>query len=86
MAGPISRLASPLKRYLDVRVEEHVTARIDALTSQIEDVRMTAVDTRRIVTDDLDASNEAAALIGRQLAQLIDAVERLRADVASLRA
>lgn len=86
MPRPLSRLAGPLKRYLDVRVEEHVTARLDQLSQQIEEVRMAAVETRRIVTDDLDASNEVAALIGRQLAELRDAVDDLRAHLTSKRA
>jgi hypothetical protein len=69
-------------------VRQHVvdvtTPRLDELSGQIEDVRRATVEVRRIVTDDLDAANEVAALIGKALADLTTAVEELRAEVAAL--
>ncbi|MDQ3106436.1 MAG: hypothetical protein M3Q68_01335 [Actinomycetota bacterium] len=60
--------------------------RLDALSGQIEDVRQATVDVRRIMTDDLDASNEVAALLGRTLQELRSAIDELRADVTALQA
>ena len=83
-------LLRPLNRRLDRQLRDHVedftVPRLDRLSGQIDEVRAATVDLRRIVTDDLDASNEVAALLGRQLASLVDAVAELRADVAELRA
>jgi uncharacterized protein YceH (UPF0502 family) len=84
MAG-LRSLLRPLNRQLRVHVEEVTVPRLDALSGQIEDVRQATIDVRRLVTDDLDASNEAAALVGRALAELSASVEALRADVAELR-
>jgi hypothetical protein len=84
MAG-LRSLLRPLNRQLRVHVEEVTVPRLDALSGQIEDVRLATVEVRRLVTDDLDASNEAAALVGRALAELSASVEALRADVAELR-
>lgn len=84
MAG-LRSLLRPLNRQLRVHVEEVSLPRLDALSGQIEDVRQATVDVRRLVTDDLDASNEAAALVGRALADLSASVEALRAEVAELR-
>ncbi len=63
----IRSLLRPLNRQLRVHVEEVSLPRLDALSGQIEDVRQATVEVRRIVTDDLDASNEVAALLGRTL-------------------
>jgi len=63
-------------------LEEIVTPRFDELSRQIEDVRQATVEIRRIVSDDLDASNEAAALLGRAVAQLQASVDELHAAVA----
>ena len=60
--------------------------RLDDLSGQIEQVRVATVEVQRIVTDDLDASNELAAHLGRALAELTAAVEELRSDVAELKA
>ena len=76
----------PLNRQLRVHVEEVSLPRLDQLSGQIEDVRQATVDLRRLVTDDLDASNEAAALIGRSLQELRSAVAALQAQVAALEA
>jgi hypothetical protein len=84
MAG-LRSLLRPLNRQLRVHVEEVTVPRLDALSGQIEDVRQATVDVRRLVTDDLDASNEAGALVGRSLAELTASVEALRAEVAELR-
>lgn len=59
--------------------------KFDALSLQIEAVREVAVETRRLVVDQLDASTEAAALLGRALTDLQRAVDELRAEVAALR-
>jgi uncharacterized protein YceH (UPF0502 family) len=84
MAG-LRSLLRPLNRQLRVHVEEVTVPRLDALSGQVEDVRQATIDVRRLVTDDLDASNEAAALVGRALADLSASVEALRAEVAELR-
>lgn len=85
MAG-LRSLFRPLNRQLRVHVEEVSLPRLDQLSGQIEDVRQATVDLRRLVTDDLDASNEAAALIGRSLQELQSAVTALQAQVAALEA
>ena len=85
MAG-LRSLLRPLNRQLRVHVEETSLPRLDQLSGQIEEVRQATVDVRRLVTDDLDASNEVAALLGRTLQSLTAAVEELRAEVAELRA
>jgi hypothetical protein len=59
-------------------VEEIVTPRFDELSRQIEEVRQATVEIRRIVTDDLDASNETAALLGRAIAKLQASVDELQ--------
>jgi hypothetical protein len=68
------------------RVEEATAPKLDQLARQVEEVRVATVDVRRIVTDDLDASNETAALLARALDELRGSVELLRAEVAELRA
>ena len=65
--------------FLRHHLEEIVTPRFDELTRQIEEVRQATVEIRRIVTDDLDASNETAAMLGRALARLQDSVDELQA-------
>ncbi len=85
-----------LFRPLDRKLRHHVTEvtlppfsqlvpRLDDLSGQVEAVRVATVEVRRLVTDDLDASNEAAALLGRNLAALTEAVAELRREVADLR-
>ena len=69
---------------LDRRVDVVTKPRLDDLSVQIEDVRTALVEVRRIVTDDLDASNEAAAHIGKALSALTDEVAALRAEVEKL--
>lgn len=59
--------------------------KFDAISLQVEAVREVAVETRRLVVDQLDASTEATALLGRALADLERAVSELRAEVDSLR-
>jgi hypothetical protein len=78
-------LFRPLNRQLRQHVEDVSLPRLDQLSGQIEDVRQATVEVRRIVTDDLDASNETAALLGRTLHDLTAAVEALRAEVAELK-
>ena len=74
----VRSLLRPVQRQLRRQVEDASTPRLDALSVQIEDVRRVLVEVQRIVTDDLDAANETAALLGRALAEL-------RAEVAELR-
>lgn len=69
--------------WLRHHLEEIITPRFDELSRQIEDVRIATVDIRRIVTDDLDASNETAALLGRAIANLQASVEELQARARS---
>jgi hypothetical protein len=82
-------LLAPLHRrirgHVDEQVDDVMMPRLDQLSGQIEDVRQATVDVRRIVTDDLDASNEATVLIGRALQELREAVDALRDEVAELR-
>lgn len=85
MAG-IRSLLRPLNRQLRQHVEDVTLPRLDDLSGQIESVRVATVEVQRIVTDDLDASNETAALLGRALAELTATVEELRAEVADLKA
>lgn len=84
MAGFRSVLR-PLNRQLRQHVEDVTLPRLDDLSAQIEEVRLATVEVRRIVIDDLDASNETAALIGRALATLSAVVEELRGEVGELR-
>jgi hypothetical protein len=74
----------PLNRQVRQHVVDVTTPRLDELSGQIEDVRQATIEVRRIVTDDLDAANEVAALIGKALADLTATVEELRAEVAAL--
>ena len=80
MAG-VRALLRPLNRQLRQHVEDVTLPRLDDLSGQIEEVRAATLDVRRIVTDDLDASNEAAALLGRALSGLSERIDQLRADV-----
>lgn len=84
MAG-FRSLLRPLNRQLRQHAEEVSAPRLDQLSGQIEDVRQAIVEVRRLVTDDLDASNETAALLGRTLSELRAAVDDLRSEVADLR-
>lgn len=79
-------LLRPLNRQLRRHVEDVTLPRLDDLSGQIEDVRRATLEVRRIVTDDLDASNEAAAMIGRAVTMLTDAVHELRGEIVELRA
>ena len=85
MAG-IRSVFRPLNRQLRQHVEDVTVPRLDDLSGQIEQVRVATVEVQRIVTDDLDASNEVAAHIGRALAELTATVEALRTEVADLKA
>jgi uncharacterized protein YceH (UPF0502 family) len=78
-------LFRPLNRQVRQHVVDVTTPRLDELSGQIEDVRQATVEVRRLVTDDLDASNEVSALLGRTLQDLTASVEALRAEVAELR-
>jgi len=81
----LRRVLRPLNRQIRVHVEEVTAPRLDELSGQIEDVRRATVDVRRLVTDDLDAANEVAALLGRTLQELTASVDQLRTEVAELR-
>ena len=84
MAG-LRSLLRPLNRQLRQHVEDVTVPRLDDLSGQIEEVRVATLEVRRIVTDDLDASNETAAHLGRALAELTATLEELRAEVADLK-
>lgn len=89
MRDPVERVLARLDRQVKRSVEEiGITnkVRLDEISGEIEGVRRETLDVRRIVTDDLDASTETAALLGRSLAALAETVESLRAEVAELRA
>ena len=79
-------LLRPLNRQLRQHVEDVTVPKLDDLSGQIEEVRVATIEVRRIVTDDLDASNEVAAHLGRALAELTATVDALRAEVAELKA
>lgn len=72
-------------RRVDRGIEEVAVPRLDQLSGQIDEVRQAVVELRRLAIDDMDASNEVAAHLGRSLAALTAAVGELRAEVASLR-
>lgn len=89
MKDPVERLLARLDRQVKKSVEEIGIVnkvRLDEISGEIEGVRRETLDVRRIVTDDLDASTETAALLGRSLATLTETVESLRGEVAELRA
>ncbi len=67
-------------------VQEDKLARLDDISSQIEAVRRETVEVRRIVTDDLDAANETAALLGSALSSIAESLESLRSEVSALEA
>ena len=79
------RALSPFKGYVERRLDFVATPRLDDLSGQIEEVRVATLEVRRIVSDDLDASNETAALLGRALVELQETVAALRADLDELR-
>ena len=85
MASSFRRVLRPFNRQVRQHVVDVTTPRLDDLSGQIEDVRLATVEIRRIVTDDLDASNEVAALVGKALSELTAAVDELRAEVAELK-
>ena len=85
MAG-IRSLLRPLNRQLRQHVEDVTVPRLDDLSGQIEEVRVATIEVRRIVTDDLDASNEVAVHLGRALAELTATVDALREEIAELKA
>ena len=82
----IRSLLRPLNRQLRQHVEDVTVPKLDDLSGQIEEVRVATIEVRRIVTDDLDASNEIAAHLGRALAELTATVDALRDEVADLKA
>lgn len=89
MRDPVERVLARLDRQVKRSVEEIGIVnkvRLDEISGEIEGVRRETLDVRRIVTDDLDASTETAALLGRSLAALTESVEALRTEVAELRA
>ena len=55
-----------------------------SLTKVYADLLEATTDVRRWLADDLDANTETAALVGRSLTRLSDAVERLGDQVAAL--
>jgi hypothetical protein len=77
----LRRAFSPVKAYLDRQLEE----RLNSLSGQVEDVRQIAVETRRLVVDQLDSSTEAAALLGRSIEELRAAVYDLQQQLAAAR-
>ncbi len=89
MKDPVERVLARLDRQVKRSVEEIGIVnkvRLDEISGEIEGVRRETLDVRRIVTDDLDASTETAALLSRTLAALTESVESLRTEVADLRA
>lgn len=89
MRDPVERVLARLDRQVKRSVEEIGIVnkvRLDEISGEIEGVRRGTLDVRRIVTDDLDASTETAALLSRTLAALTESVESLRTEVAELRA
>jgi len=54
------------------------------ITKVYSDLLEATTDVRRWLADDLDANTETAALVGRSLTRLSDAVDRLGDEVAAL--
>lgn len=84
-------LSNKMYRQVDESARLHLDGmslapRLDALSGQIEDVRQATVDVRRIMTDDLDASNEVAALLGRTLQELQATITALQKQVSAIEA
>jgi hypothetical protein len=90
--------ASAFDRRVDWRVERRLEERVattyarqddlsavsDGITKVYTDLLEATTDLRRWLADDLDAAQETAALVGRSLTRLTDAVERLGEELAGL--
>jgi ubiquinone biosynthesis protein UbiJ len=90
-AGLLRRILRPAVALLDRRIAQHtqpVQANIDTVSDSITkvyaDLLEATTDVRRWLADDLDANTETAALVGRSLTRLSDAVDRLGDEVADL--
>jgi len=89
--GLLRRVLRPAVAVLDRRIElktQAVQADIDkvsdSLTKVYADLLEATTDVRRWLADDLDANTETAALVGRSLTRLVDAVDHLGDEVADL--
>jgi len=89
--GLLRRALRPAVAVLDRRIEQKtraVQADIDTVSDGITkvytDLLEATTDVRRWLADDLDANTETAALVGRSLTRLSDAVDRLGDEVADL--
>jgi hypothetical protein len=93
-AGLLRRVLRPAVAVLDRRIKQtgatvfarqgDLNAVSDGLTKVYTDLLEATTDVRRWLADDLDAGTETAALVGRSLTRLSDAVERLGDEVAAL--
>lgn len=81
----LDALLRPLRPYLDHRVDTMARQRLDQFTDQLEQTRRAAIETQRIVTDDLDAGTEAAAILGDSLRAIREELATLRAELEELR-
>jgi len=90
-AGLLRRALRPAVAVLDRRIElqtRSVQANVDKVSDSITkvyaDLLEATTDVRRWLADDLDANTETAALVGRSLTRLSDAVDRLGDEVADV--
>lgn len=74
----LQAILGPLRPYIDHRVDSQARERLDQFTRQLEETRRASVETQRIVSDDLDATTEATAILG-------DSLRAIREELASLR-
>lgn len=81
----LSAILGPLRPYIDHRVDTMARDRLDQFTKQLEETRRASVEIQRIVTDDLDASTEATAILGDSLRAIRDEIALLRAELEDLR-
>ena len=74
------RVLRPARPVFQREVEAVVApayARRDELDAAVAELRRAIDDVRRLVADDADASTEAETILGREVAALREAVERL---------
>ncbi|HZQ78269.1 MAG TPA: hypothetical protein VFE55_13125 [Acidimicrobiia bacterium] len=90
-AGLLRRILRPAVAVLDRRIEQQtrpVQANVDKVSDSITkvyaDLLEATTDVRRWLADDLDANTETAALVGRSLTRLSDAVDHLGDEVTDL--
>lgn len=97
--GRLKRGLAPAAAFFDRRVDwrlsrgieerrlarqDDLNAVSDGLTKVYTDLLEATTDLRRWLADDLDAAQETAALLGRSLSRLSDAVEQVGEELSEL--